>query len=78
MILPPQVRAVAVDLLRPPENYRLDMAVLTTYTLDLETLLALPLAVLSYSDDGVNDLLADPLSPNVALSTPIYRAKAAR
>ena len=61
MILPPQVRTVAVDLLRAPENYRLDMAVLTTYTLDLETLLALPLAVLSYSDDGVNDLLADPL-----------------
>ena len=61
MILPPQVRAVAVDLLRPPENYQLDMAVLTTYTLDLETLLALPLAVLSYSDDGVNDLLVDPL-----------------
>ena len=37
------------------------MAVLTTYTLDLETLLALPLAVLSHSDDGVDDLLVDPL-----------------
>ena len=61
MILPPQVRAVAVDLLRPPENYRLDMAVLTTYTVDLEMLLALPLAVLSHSDDGVSDLLMDPL-----------------
>jgi hypothetical protein len=60
-MLAPDLRAVAVDLLRPPEGYRFDQAVLTTYSLDLETLLALPLAVLSQSGQGVDALLADPL-----------------
>ena len=60
-MLPPEARQVAVDLLRPPAGYRLETAVLTTYSLDLEALLALPLAVLAQSDHGVEQLLADPL-----------------
>ena len=50
-----------MDLVRPPHGYRLDLAVLTTYTLDLETLLALPFAVVAHSDGGVDKLLEDPL-----------------
>ena len=50
-----------MDLLRPPAGWRLDFAVLTTYTLDLETLLALPFAVIAHSDGGVDKLLEDPL-----------------
>ena len=60
-MLSPDSRAVAFDLLRPPAYYKLDFAILTTYTLDLETLLALPLSLVSQSDKGLEDLLADPL-----------------
>lgn len=66
-MLSPDVRAVAIDLLRPPSQHRLDLAVLTTYTLDLEALLALPLAVLSQSDSSVEELMADPLRLIAAL-----------
>lgn len=66
-MLSPHVRAVAMDFLRPPSQHRLDLAVLTTYTLDLEALLALPLAVLSQSDSSVEELMADPLRLIAAL-----------
>ena len=63
---------VCADALAPSSNRRhglataatgrrLDLAVLTTYTLDLEALLALPLAVVAHSDGGVEKLLEDPL-----------------
>ena len=60
-MLSPDARAVAMELLRPPQGYRLDLALLTTYTLDLEALLALPLGVLAQADGGIEELLADPL-----------------
>jgi len=60
-MLSPDTRAVAMDLLKPPLGYRLDRTVLTTYSLDLEVLLALPLAVLAQIDAGVEQLLQDPL-----------------
>ena len=60
-MLSPESRTVAVELLRPPVGYELNFALLTTYTLDLETLLALPLGVIARADGGVEDLLADPL-----------------
>ena len=66
-MLSPDVRAVAMDLLRPPSDHRLDLVVLTTYTLDLDALLALPLAVLSQSDSSVEELMADPLRLIAAL-----------
>ncbi len=60
-MLSPEARTVAIEFLRPPPDYRLDFAVLTTYTLDLEALLALPLGVLAQADAGLEGLLADPL-----------------
>ena len=60
-MLAPDSRTVALELLRPPAEYSLDFAVLTTYTLDLEAMLALPLGVVSRSEQGVEELLADPL-----------------
>jgi len=60
-MLSPEQRTVAMEMLRPPAGYRLDQAVLTTYALDLDVLLALPLAVLAHSDRGVDELLEDPL-----------------
>ena len=35
-MLLPDSRTVAFELIRPPSGYRLDFAVLTTYTLDEE------------------------------------------
>ena len=60
-MLSPDSRTVGFDLLRPPAGYELDFAVLTTYTLDLEALLALPLGIVARADQGLDDLLADPL-----------------
>ncbi len=60
-MLATDARQVATDILRPPPGYRLDRAVITTYSLDLEVLLALPLAVLAQSDEGVDTLLEQPL-----------------
>ena len=60
-MLSPRLRTVAMELLRPPSGQRLDIAVLTTYTLDLEALLALPFAVMAHADSGVDELLEDPL-----------------
>ncbi len=60
-MLAPDSRTVALELLRPPAGYSLHFAVLTTYTLDLEAMLALPLGVISRSEQGVEELLADPL-----------------
>ncbi len=60
-MLAPDLRRVAVDFLRPPPEMQLDMAVLTTYSLDLETMLALPLAVLAQAEESVDDLMENPL-----------------
>lgn len=60
-MLAPDSRTVAFELIRAPPGYDLDFALLTTYTLDLEALLALPLSVVSRAHKGVEDLLADPL-----------------
>ena len=66
-MLLPDSRAVAFELIRPPSGYRLDFAVLTTYTLDLEALLVLPLSVLAHPDGGLEELLADPLRLHQAI-----------
>ena len=60
-MLSPDSRTVAFDLIRPPAGHELDCALLTTYTLNLEALLALPLSLVARSDNGLEDLLADPL-----------------
>ena len=50
-----------MELLRPPAGYRINQIVLTSYSLDLDVLLSLPLAVLAHSDRGVDELLEDPM-----------------
>ena len=66
-MLPPDSRTTAFELIRPPSGYRLDFAVLTTYALDLEALLVLPLSVLAHPDGGLEELLADPLRLHQAI-----------
>jgi hypothetical protein len=75
-MLSPSQRSVAMDMLRPPAGYRIDQAVLTTYSLDLDVLLALPLAVLAHSDCGVDELLADPLLPGKVDSKDVKKHRA--
>ena len=60
-MLSPDSRRTALEMIRAPVGYRLDFAVLTTYTLDLEALLALPLSTLSHPDGGLEELLTEPL-----------------
>ena len=60
-MLSPDSRTVAFDLLRPPPAHTLDFAVLTTFTLNLEASLALPLGMVSRADGGLDELLADPI-----------------
>ena len=66
-MLSPDSRTTAFELIRPPAGYRLDFAVLTTYTLNLEALLVLPLSVLAQPEGGLEDLLVDPLQLHQAL-----------
>ena len=66
-MLAPDSRTIAFDLLRAPSDYRLDFAVLTAYTLDLEALLVLPLSVIAHPDGGLEELLADPLRLHQAI-----------
>ena len=66
-MLSPDSRSVAFDLLGAPTGYRLDFAVLTAYTLDLEALLVLPLSVIAHPDGGLDELLADPLRLHQAI-----------
>jgi len=60
-MLSPDARTVATDILRPPAGFALDHALITTYSLDLDVILALPLAVMAQSDKSVEELLADPM-----------------
>ena len=60
-MLAPDARTLAVEFLRPPTGYRLDRAVITTFTLDLEALLALPLGAMAHADADLETLLSDPL-----------------
>ena len=62
-MLEPDRRRFFLDTLSPPDGYRFDRAVGTTFTLDLMTLLSVPLAF-TFRDahDGDGDLASDPLA----------------
>ena len=59
----PGQRRLLHDTLRPPEGYRFDCAVGTTFTLDLLALLSVPLAfTFRDPEDGEGQLASDPLA----------------
>lgn len=60
-MLNPDSRLVAFDFLIPPDGYQLEFGVLTTYTLDLEVMLAVPLQLLTSSDKGIESLHESPI-----------------
>lgn len=57
-MLAPDHRSVLLDLLRPPPEFKLDVAVATTFTLDLEAALVAPLAFAAFDTDGPGDPIA--------------------
>ena len=62
-MLEPGQRRLFLDVLRPPEGYSFDLAVGTTYTLDLMALLSVPLAfTFADAQDGDGQLAVDPLA----------------
>ncbi len=54
-MLAPDSRALLLDALRPPPGHSLDHAVATTFTLDLETALMVPLAFAGFRFDEQSD-----------------------
>lgn len=59
-MLSPDNRRLYTDALRPPTGYRFTQAVATTYSLDLETLLTIPLHLALFSaSQPVEELLKD-------------------
>jgi hypothetical protein len=62
-VLAPSDRSVLTDALRPPEGYRFDRLLGTTYTMDLVALLTLPLSFALSRGGGLDDRgRADPLA----------------
>lgn len=47
-MLTPETRHLLTDALRPPDGFGVDLAIATTYTLDLDSLLLAPLAMAAY------------------------------
>ena len=62
-MLKPGDRKLFLDTLRPPEGYRFDRTIGTTFTLDLESLLTVPLAFTFFDwEDATGRPSADPLA----------------
>ena len=62
-MLQPRDRTLLFDALRPPLGYQLDLAVGTSYTLDLFTLLTIPLSfTMSDCNDEEGNINPDPLA----------------
>jgi hypothetical protein len=69
-MLKPSERTLYTEVLVPPDGYRLDFAVATTYSMDLTTLLSVPLHLVLHSAEDYRDLMRDP----VALYESVQRA----
>ena len=69
-MLPPNQRELYLSALRPPPGFQLDRAIATTYSLDLITLLSLPLsfALLDITNDE-GKLIRNPVALLHALRT---------
>ena len=61
-LLAPDVRALYSDSLRPPPGYVFDGGIATTFSLNLETLLTIPVYLALYSVPDVRDAFANPVA----------------
>jgi hypothetical protein len=69
-MLKPETRHLLTDGLRPPDGYRMDIAVATTYSLDLTSLVLAPLAMAAHDQ---TDLSAEEKIDPVALLEAVRR-----
>ena len=60
-MLAPETRSLLTDALHPPEGYRLDGAVATTYSLDLNAMLIAPLAFAMFDATSSDATEIDPI-----------------
>ena len=60
-MLDPRERLLLTDSLRPPPGFQIDCVITTTYTLDLVTLLTLPLSFTLLAGDGMEEGRVDPI-----------------
>lgn len=58
----PENRELYTSLVRAPDQYRFDNAVATTYSLDFETALAIPIAVVFRDAENRDEVLRSPLA----------------
>lgn len=61
-MLNPNSRSIYIDELRPPENYELNWAIGTTFSLDLYSLLIIPMSIALYDYSGEEDISANPIA----------------
>lgn len=61
-MLEPDTRTLLTDALRPPDGYEVDVAVATTYTLDVHSLLLAPMAMAAYAHSSNDIASANPLA----------------
>jgi hypothetical protein len=61
-VFDPENRELYTTLVRPPDGYRFDHAVATTYSLDFETALAIPIAIVFRDAENRADMLRNPLA----------------
>ena len=67
MMLSPNNRSVYTDALTPPAGYELDGAIVATFSLDLTTLLSVPLHLVLQATEDRNELMRDPIALYEAL-----------
>ena len=60
-MLAPEIRSLLTDGLRPPDGTRLDLAVATTFSLDLNAMLLAPLSFALFDSSRSDPVAADPI-----------------
>ncbi|MCH8058336.1 MAG: hypothetical protein IIB78_10755, partial [Proteobacteria bacterium] len=67
MMLSPNNRSVYTEALTPPGGFVLDTAVATTFSMDLNTLLSVPLQLVLQATEDRDELMKDPITLYEAL-----------
>lgn len=67
MMLSPNNRSLYTEALTPPAGFRLDTAIATTFSMDLTTLLSVPLQLVLQSTEDRDELMKDPIALYEAL-----------
>ena len=60
--LDPETRVLYGDSLQPPPGYVFDAAIATTFSLDFETALAVPVSLALFATENRDDILSNPLA----------------